>query len=609
MTVVNYRFKAFLQKRALHLVLILASGMIAYGNSLHVPFQWDENFYLRNNPLVAGAAAPEATEPPEGRPIVGKREILTGQELSKTVRARYVGYLTFAWNYRLHGFSVKGYHLVNIAIHLLNALLVFALVGTLFTVPLLAGSAVRGWSGFIALFSALLFVSHPIQTEAVTYIMQRLASLTALFCLCAAVSYLRYRTNANHAKRVLWYLGALAATALAMKTKENAFVLPLMLAVLELLFFPRTGRRRWLLLVPFLATMLIIPYGILVHAKTAAGLPGPPQQGFSLQYAITQIRVVAAYIGLLLVPVHQTVYHGYRLASTFFQPALMLSALFLAFLAGAGGYLYRRASAFDPGMRLVPFGIAWFFLFLVVESSVYSLPFVMCEYRVYLPSVGLFAGVVAGLFLLFTRFRNGAWMTLLAGALVLTVAAYVLATRARNAVWESPVKLWEEAAAEAPSSSAVRTRLAQSYLQVGRYEEALEQYQASLDGGFDHPQVRLDMGNALVRLGRSSEAIDQYHAALRFYPEFVEAYGALADVYMRTGNYREAADAYAAALRYAPDLIDARINLAGCNVQLGRFRDALRELQQVLIRQPDNEDARYNLHVVQELLEKNVSRY
>ena len=161
----THRLRA-LDRPVFYLVLIALLGLVAYSNTFDVPFQWDEKEFIVNNPVVKDLSHfrnPFKTDSPH-------------------LKNRYIGYLTFALNYRLHGLDVKGYHVVNIAIHFLNALLVYFLVLLTFRTPFLnppsppfaKGGRLNG--NLIALFSALLFVSHPVQTEAVTYIFQRLAS-------------------------------------------------------------------------------------------------------------------------------------------------------------------------------------------------------------------------------------------------------------------------------------------------------------------------------------------------------------------------------------------------------------------------------------------------
>ncbi len=174
-----------IQKPILHCLLIALVALLAYSNTFQSPFQWDEEDFIVQNPIVRDLEY--FANPSKAKGIDPDYEIF--------LRTRYVGYLTFAVNYQIHGFDVLGYHIVNVIIHILNAVLVYLLVQLTFKTPFLKETTLRNHSGPIALFSALLFVSHPAQTEAVTYIFQRHASFVTLFYIGSLVCYILWRSK------------------------------------------------------------------------------------------------------------------------------------------------------------------------------------------------------------------------------------------------------------------------------------------------------------------------------------------------------------------------------------------------------------------------------
>ncbi len=216
-----------MKKRALPLLLIILFGVLAYANTMSAPFQWDEQALIVDNPYI--------TEPDY---FLQPSE---AGDFSPTLNRRYLGFLSFALNYHIHGFHVTGYHVVNLTIHLVCAVLVYSLVLLMLRTPFMEGSRLGGRTAYTALFASLVFIAHPVQTEAVTYVFQRLASLTALFYLLALVTYIRSRLSAG--TKAAWglYAISLASTLLAMKTKEHAFTLPVVLVLLEFLFFRGRG--------------------------------------------------------------------------------------------------------------------------------------------------------------------------------------------------------------------------------------------------------------------------------------------------------------------------------------------------------------------------------
>jgi len=271
-----------------------------------------------------------------------------------------------------------GYHVVNLLIHLANGWLVYRLVGQLCQTPALrTGPAplTAPQAGGVALVTALLFVVHPIQTQAVTYIVQRFASLAALFYLFAVVGYLKWRLAGPDARaRIAWYAGALGATILAMKTKENTFTLPLMLLVVEGVFFrPRTWKA-WVPLVPFLLTLPIIPFSLPEGVgESEAGFARETTDISRWSYLLTQSRVLVTYLRLLVWPTHQNVDYDYPLYHSVFDWPVLCSALGLLGLFGLAVYLLRSPSR----ERLVGFGVVWWFLALAVESSIIPIRYVI----------------------------------------------------------------------------------------------------------------------------------------------------------------------------------------------------------------------------------------
>ena len=231
--------RGVLSDRRVHILLILVIGIIAYSNTFHVPFQWDDLTYIGENSMVR---QPHYFFEPEKA---------KGLQFYNHVVQRYITYLSFALNYAIHGFSVTGYHILNLIIHLLNALLVYFLVSLTFRTPVIGKSTIKDKAELAALFAAAMFVSHPLQTMAVTYIYQRLASLVTLFYLLSLISYIKSRLSQKTLHRILFYGVSLLSAVIAMKSKENAFTLPFAIALFEFSFFTGTIKRRASAVGPF----------------------------------------------------------------------------------------------------------------------------------------------------------------------------------------------------------------------------------------------------------------------------------------------------------------------------------------------------------------------
>jgi len=397
--------------------------------------------------------------------------------------SRYVGFLTFALNYRFGGLSVFGYHLVNLLIHITNGTLVYALVLLLFraahTPPLTPPASRVSAAPAIALSAALLFIAHPIQTQAVTYIVQRFASLATLFYLLTVLCYLKWRLSSSDSKRRhLWYAAAFIATILGMKTKEITFTLPFMLLLVEAVFFGPPTRKQWLALIPFFLTLPIIP--LSRPGALGEGEAGFARDAFALSrpdYLFTQCRVIMTYLRLLVLPVDQNLDYDYPASHSLFVPPVFFSFLFLSALFAAAVYLlwFSRRAAADPRLRLIGFGVLWFFITLSIESSIIPIRDVIFEHRLYLPSAGLFLAV--GTAALGYADRARVWAAIGIGMVVLI---FSVLTYERNHVWMDEASLWTDVIRKSPSKARGHNNLGNALEDDGRLDKALQEYKTAI---------------------------------------------------------------------------------------------------------------------------------
>lgn len=519
---------------------LLLLGAIAYSSSLRGPFVFDDLDSISGNPVIRDL----------GNYFGGTRGLVQ-------VPNRWFGYLTFALNHAAGGLDPFGYHLVNVGLHLANALLVYALVRATLRTPRLAGSAVAS-SRAVAFVAAALFIAHPIQTQAVTYVVQRLTSLATTLYLVAVVQYVRWRLAEAGSPHRATYASALVTAVLAMNTKEIAFTLPFVICVYEVLFFGPVGRRRLVSLSPFLATAAIIPAVLLARGSGGGSILADVSRAthveaaFSrLDYLATQLPVLVKYLRLLVFPVGQNLDYDHPLHTSFLDPRVLGSAVILLALVAAAAILlvHSAAGRGDPGERLVAFGIAWFFVTISVESSVIPITDLVNEHRVYLPSAGmaLAVAVAAGLAVL----RPGGARRVRALVAAGTAAAIVLAvaTFRRNEVWSDDVTLWRDAAEKSPLKARPRLNYGKALFDRGDVDGAIEQYLAGVALDPRHAKLRNNLGVALHRKGRVDDAIVQFRAAIAIEPRYAEAHGNLGVAYGKKGWVREAGEEISLGLR------------------------------------------------------------
>ncbi len=532
-----------MNKHIIHALIIIVIGLIVYSNTFNVPFQFDDKSNIVENPVVKNL-----------NNFLGplKGEGSAGYSPSKIT---YLGSLSFALNYRLNGLDVTGYHVVNFIIHILNALLVYLLVILTFRTHAVRQATNKGETGgFIALFSALLFLTHPLQTQAVTYIVQRLASLATFFYLLSLVMYIKWRITSQNTEHrtlssVIWYLGSVFSAVLAMKTKSIAFTLPLVAVLYELIFFEGKITKRLINLIPLLLTMLIIPSSIINLAGPAGDLIGDVSESTKVQtsmsrwdYLLTQFSVIVKYIRLIFLPINQNLLHYQTRYNSFFDATVLLSFGFLLLLLSIAVYiLFSRHS--NHGLRLVSFGIFWFFISLSVESSIIPIKELIFEHRVYLPSAGAFISITASLFLIANRFKDkwpqgkNAVIAVLAFIIIILSAA----TYSRNIVWQDDVTLWEDVVKKSP----------------------------------DHPVGLNNLGEAYAGKGQLDKAIDCFNRAIVIYPKLAEAYSNIGIAYSRKGQPDKALFFFNRLVAIRPDYFKAYYNLGKIYGQVKQFDKAI----------------------------------
>src|SRR5208283_2124905 len=588
-----------------HIACIVFLVIIVYSNTLNAPFQWDEGAFIVNNPIVKDInyfASPSDAK---------------GFELYGHFIERYIGYLTFALDYRVHGLSVTGYHIVNIAIHIANSVLVYLLVLLTFRTPFFEKSLLKQQSRYIAFFSSVLFAVHPLQTMAVTYVFQRFVPLAGLFCLLSLTAYVHSRLAEDKQQRLFFYCVAFISAVLSMKTKEIAFTLPVVIILYEFLFFRDTLKKRMLFIAPMFLTMSIIPLTIMYLKGTMsagmirAGSHQLPGAYGSLmlsrgKYMINEFRVVVTYLRLLFLPVNQNIDYDYPVFKSFFDPQVLLSFIFLAALFLLGVYLAKGNGSkakgsspvnYSPDLRLIGFGILWFFIALSVESSIIPLDRLIDEYRVYLPSVGMIIAVVTGAFLIKERVRLLRAGKVVLVMLVLAAGVLSVATYLRNELWADPINLWADAIEKSPGNARAHVALGNGYKTLNMPDKALEQYLIAIKLRPDFAEAHYNLGLIYQTSNMLDRAAEQYLIAIKLLPDYVEAHNNLGNIYQTLNMPGKAIEQYQIALKLRPDA-EAHFNFGALYYQLGQMANARMELLEGLKIKPDDQRAQQLLQAI-----------
>ena len=549
--------------------------VFCYMGALSGPFVFDDEHNITGNRFIrisdfnpAGLYAAAFKSPLPSRPIAN---------------------LSFALNYCFHGTNVVGYRFVNILIHIINGFLLYGLARVTFQTPALA--PYREKAGLVAALAALVWMVHPLHTQSVGYIVQRMTSMAVLFYLIAMLCYARARLlPTSDRRRIALFGGCGFAGLLALGSKEIAATLPAFIYLYEWYFFQRL-QGKWLRRsLPGLAGVCILSVVIglvfIGSRDPVAHILAPYADGgiSAGQRLLTQTRVVCLYINLFFwpAPSRLNLDHDFPFSLSLLDPVATLPALLvLAGLLALAVIIARRDA-------LSSYAILWFLGNLVIESSVIRLETVF-EHRTYLPSV---MPVVAISALLFRALRRK-W----AAAAVLAAIALLWAgwTWQRSQVWGDAVALWQDCVHKSPSKARPYNNLGSALSERNRLPEAAANFQKAIELRPNYADARYNLGYAWVRLGRLEDGVQQLQEAARLEPANYMAHNNLGVAYLLQENYPEAIRHLQRAVGLASEFETARNNLAVALKNNGDLEGAIHHLEQAIRINPNYAEAYNNL--------------
>jgi protein O-mannosyl-transferase len=542
-------------------VLLALATVAVYLNGLPAPFVFDDIPSIPGNPTL------EKLWPLSG-PLSPPGEGLT-------VSGRPVLNLSFALN-RAAGAGPAGFRMTNVAIHLGAGLLLFGLLRRTLLLPRLRGAFGAAALPLAAAIAAL-WLLHPLQTSAVSYIVQRAESLMGFFYLLTLYAFVR-GVESNRPTR--WFALAWAACLLGMGTKEVMFSAPLLVAAYDRCFVGGTWRAVWQgrksLLLALAATWLVLVW--LVWATGARGGMEIGAPADALTHWAGQFRVISAYLGLSVWPFPLVLDRGVERVSGANDV-----------IPYAAGVIALAACTVLAWARRLPVGWlgVFFFAILAPTSLVPGGRQTMADHRMYLPLAAVLTLLVLGIYL-----KIG-WRALAASAVA--AALLGLATVQRNSDYRSVLSIWADTVAKRPDNRWARDNLGNALLESGRAAEALAQYEAALRLAPDDAVHHHNAGSALVQLGRLDAARARFVEAVRLAPDYVAARLAHGQLLYRLGRFADAAEEYRSAVRRAPGVPDHHYNLGLALLASGRRVEAVAELARTLQLAPDHAEAANNL--------------
>jgi len=555
------------------LIILTSVALLAYANTFNTPFIYDDtNNILTHTNIRMTRITPEAM-----------LSVCKGQ-----FGNRPLANLTMAFNYYFHRYDVRGYHAVNLFIHLCTALLVFLVARP--TLRLCGMETIM-----TPILAAALWLVNPVHTQSVTYTVQRMNSLAAMFYMLALFCYIQARISATagqgFTRRLLLYGLCLISGIFALASKEIAATLPVMIFLYEWYFF-RDLDRVWLKkklswiglsVLAFLALAVLYPRIL----ETYKGQDFTPAQRL-----LTEPAVIIYYISLLLFPYpgRLALIYDFPAFTSIFDPLASLAGILGIFALIIGGIMLAGKQ------RLLSFAIFWFLGNLIIESSVFGLALIF-EHRTYLPSVFPFVALTS-LSMKPPKTRGISFVIL-----CVLIAVCGVQTRQRNTVWQNAIRFWSDNAAKAPNDTTVHNNLGESLLVAGKTEQAAAHLNRAIAIAPECEHYN-NLGLATMKNGEMKRAIDLFHQALRHSPHDANTHFNLGTAYFRKNDLKSARHHLQQAVRFSPNPVLALNNLAAILIIQKDYAAATEALTSLAGLMPESPSVHYNLACVYALRNK-----
>jgi tetratricopeptide (TPR) repeat protein len=516
--------------------LIFAAASLAvfifllYANSLRDSWHFDDegNIFPNKNIQMTELSWPQLSKSFHG---ASERRI-----------NRPAAYLSFALNYYFGGLNVFGYHLVNIFIHISASIFLFLFIREMLHLPLLRGRYGRH-AHSIALLSAFLWASSPIQVSSVTYIVQRMTSMSAMFYIMAMFFYLKGRISDAIGKKIFYIALTIAAGLLSIGAKENALMLPFSLYLMDIILIQGADRATVGKNIRYAVLPLLLFIGLVVLCVDLSSmLDGYRFRPFSMaERLLTEPRVILFYISLLIYPATSrfTFLYDIDISKGLFEPATTLPAIIAVAVIVAAAFAMARRRP------LISYCLIFFFLNHAIEGSFLPLE-IIYEHRNYLPSMLLFVPIAVLVRDALLRFSGRKLLfatTAIAVASILVLQGVGVLTR--NAIFENEFTLWADNAEKYPHLNRPHHNLGIAYYRMGFYPEAFLELKKALaakttTAAIEKKITHLCLAKLYLMWDNDEKAIAHLGQSMRLDPSYSEAYQVMAEIMIKKKRYDDA---------------------------------------------------------------------
>ena len=551
----NFNFKIFL--------IFFLLGFLIYANSFQNQLFWDDDDNIVRNLYIKSW---------KFLPNYFSENLIAGAGLHSNYW-RPLLLFSFSLDYKIFKLNPFGYHFTNTILHIFNAFLIYYLLYLIFK------------NQKISFLTALIFLLHPLQTEAITYVSGRGDPLSIFFILLAFIFYFYLKNQKENKYLIL----SSVFFILALLTKESTIFFPGLILLYEILFrekeklktiFFRISPLFLVALIYLILRLTVLNFGQTLNLYGEENLFTQ-----NIHYRLfTFLKILLIYFSIYFAPIHLYMERTTEILTTFFHPAVIFSLLILIFIVFVSTYFLKRNN------KIFAFGFGLFFISLFPFSNILvPVSGLLYEHWLYFPLVGL-SLILSYLFfeilskLKFSKILVVAFSSLL----VLFLGFLSVRTILRNFDWKGPITFYNQTL-KYSESARVHNNLAMAYDEKSEYEKAIFHYQRAIEISDIYSQTHNNLGNAYQEIGKTEKAIEEFEKAIKMDPYFFFAYNNLAGLYVVQKEYDRAIDVYQRYLKISPQNLNALYNLGIVCYLKKDYDNAIFTFEKILQFQPDNE--------------------
>ncbi len=545
---------------------IIFSGVIVYWNSFSVPFLFDDKLRILE--------------------VIEIRHFWKLLPILKSTRP--VVNLTLAFNYALDQYHVFGYHLFNLLVHIFVAFFIFLILKKTFELPVFKNRSLD--ASTIAGVSALIWTVHPLNTECVTYVIQRSESLMGLFLLWALYALIRSEEEKQNSGR--WKIISIIALLLGMGCKQSIISAPVVFFCYYYIFLAKPSKkiqkaRFWFYGAMIFSLVAVFVWSFASYKNIPEEIIFPYQKIAWFHYLISETQVLVHYLKLSIWPNPLCFDYAWPPFQSW-KPVLLPSIFISALLVLSFRALLQK--------KPISFIGVWFFLILAPTSSFFPFPDLIFEHRMYLPLISIIVLVVLGAQSLIHRFcKDPAQRKKVSVSIfILTLVVFGGLTIRRNQDYRSEIAIWKDTILKRPNNSRAYNNLGVGFAAEDKLDEALIAYQEAIRLNPTRENAYVNIGNALTKQGDFEQAIQYFENSLQL-KQSRYALNGLGVLYEKEKKYDEAYHYYLQALEGHPEYGDAHFNIANILMKLGKIDEAITHFETAIRLKPENSQIFANL--------------